>query len=87
VKLAKGADVLVHEALYLPALDRLVARATNPELAKKHHLRATRRQMRSEDRDQGGRQDGRALAFVPGDDPSITDEMWAADVRGTSPAT
>lgn len=29
VELARGADVLVHEALYVPAVDRLVARVPN----------------------------------------------------------
>src|SRR5438067_1417536 len=36
IRLAKGADVLVHEALYLPAVDRLVARVPNAVTLKKH---------------------------------------------------
>ncbi len=35
---AKGADVLVHEALYVPGVDRLVARAKNGATLKKHLL-------------------------------------------------
>jgi ribonuclease BN (tRNA processing enzyme) len=35
---AKGADVLVHEALYLPWVDRLVARVKNGAMLKKHLL-------------------------------------------------
>jgi ribonuclease BN (tRNA processing enzyme) len=35
---AKGADVLVHEALYLPWVDRLVARTKNGATLKKHLL-------------------------------------------------
>ena len=35
---AKGADVLVHEALYLPWVDRLVARVKNGATLKKHLL-------------------------------------------------
>src|SRR5207245_11572412 len=36
IRLAKGADVLVHEALYVPAVDRLVARIPNAATLKKH---------------------------------------------------
>ncbi len=35
---AKGADVLVHEALYIPWVDRLVARTKNGATLKKHLL-------------------------------------------------
>ena len=35
---AKGADVLVHEAIYLPWVDRLVARVKNGATLKKHLL-------------------------------------------------
>jgi ribonuclease BN (tRNA processing enzyme) len=35
---AKGADVLVHEALYVPWVDRLVARVKNGAMLKKHLL-------------------------------------------------
>ena len=36
VKLAQGADVLVHEVRYVPAVDRLVARVPNAATLKKH---------------------------------------------------
>ena len=36
VALARGADVLVHEVLYLPGIDRLVAAA--PSAAPREHL-------------------------------------------------
>jgi len=35
-KLAQGADVLVHEAMYVQALDRLVARVPNASTLKQH---------------------------------------------------
>ena len=38
VRLAQGADVLVHEALYVPAVDRLVARVPNAATLKKSIL-------------------------------------------------
>jgi ribonuclease BN (tRNA processing enzyme) len=44
VRLAKGADVLVHEALYVPGVDRLVARVPNAAALKQsimsHHTAA-----------------------------------------------
>ncbi|MDV6321641.1 hypothetical protein RVY79_21820, partial [Chromohalobacter sp. HP20-39] len=33
---AKGADVLVHEALYVPGVDRLVIKTKNGATLKKH---------------------------------------------------
>ena len=39
VKLAHGADVLVHEALYVPAVDRLVARVPNAATSQGAHHR------------------------------------------------
>jgi len=36
IRLARGADVLVHEALYVPAVDRLVARVPQAATLKKH---------------------------------------------------
>jgi ribonuclease BN (tRNA processing enzyme) len=82
ITLAKGADVLVHEILYLPALDRLLARVPNAVTLRKHIV----------DSHTVGEDVGRVAAqaqvktlvlshFVPGDDPDITDEMWTADVR------
>src|SRR6266481_802265 len=36
IKLAQGADILVHEALWVPAVDRLVATVQNAATLKKH---------------------------------------------------
>ncbi len=82
IALARGADVLVHEILYLPALDRLLARTPNAVTLRKHIV----------DSHTTAEDVGRVAAeaqvktlllshFVPGDDPSITDEMWSEDVR------
>ena len=78
IELAKGADVLVHEILYLPALDRLLARVPNAATLRKHII----------DSHTAAEDVGRVAAqaqvktlvlshFVPGDDPAITDEMWS----------
>ena len=82
VALAKGADVLVHEILYLPRLDRLLARVPNAATLRKHIV----------DSHTVGEDVGRVAAqaqvktlvlshFVPGDDPDITDDMWIEGVR------
>ena len=82
IALAKGADVLVHEILYLPGLDRLLARVTNAATLRKHIV----------DSHTVPEDVGRVAAqaqvktlvlshFVPGDDPDITDHMWTEGVR------
>jgi ribonuclease BN (tRNA processing enzyme) len=77
IRLAEGADVLVHEALYVPAIDRLVARVPNAPALKRsilsHHTPV----------EEAGRV-ARAAGvkklvlshFVPSDDPAVTDQMW-----------
>ena len=82
VMLAKGADVLVHEVLYLPGLDRLLARVPNAVTLRKHLV----------DSHTVPEDVGRVAAqaqvktvvlshLVPGDDPDITDDMWSEGVR------
>jgi ribonuclease BN (tRNA processing enzyme) len=83
IRLAQGADVLVHEALYLPAVDRLVARAPNATTLKKsiisHHTSA-------EDVGWVAEKAGvKTLALshlVPADDPEVTEQMWIDAARG-----
>jgi ribonuclease BN (tRNA processing enzyme) len=82
VKLAQGADVLVHEALYVPAVDRLVARIPNAATLKKHII----------DSHTSVEDCGRVAAaagvktlvlshLVPPDDPAITEQMWIDAAR------
>ncbi len=79
---AQGADVLVHEVQYGPALDRLVQ--INPNAARlMKHLRASHTM--TED---VGRIAAEARVkllvlnhFVPGGDPSVSDEDWLSGVR------
>jgi ribonuclease BN (tRNA processing enzyme) len=81
---AKGADVLVHECLYVPGVDRLVARAKNGSTLKKHLLES---HTTTEDVGKIAAQAGvKTLVlshFVPGDDTSITDDDWTRDVKKT----
>jgi ribonuclease BN (tRNA processing enzyme) len=88
IKLAQGADVLVHDALYVPGVDRLVAGVPNATSLRRsimsHHTSA-------EDAGRVAQAAGvKALVLshlVPADDPDVTDQMWInaarAHFRGT----
>jgi ribonuclease BN (tRNA processing enzyme) len=79
---AKGADVLVHECMYLPAVDRLVAKTKNGATLKKHLLES---HTTTEDVGRVAAAAGVKVLvmshFVPGDDPLVTDDNWAEDVK------
>lgn len=82
VALAKGADVMIHEALYAPAIDRLVANVPNAARLKQsivsHHTTA-------EDAGRIAQKAGVKLLvlshLVPPDDPTVTDQMWIDEAR------
>jgi len=82
IKLAQGVDVLVHEALYVPGLDRLVARVPNAATLKQsimsHHTTA-------EDAGRVAQAAGVKMLvlshLVPPDDQAITDQMWIDAAR------
>ncbi len=82
IKLALGADVLVHEALYPPAIDRLVAGVPNATTLKQsivsHHTSV-------EDAARVARSAGvKTLVLshlVPAEDPAVTDQMWIDAAR------
>jgi len=82
VDLAQGADVLVHEALYVQGIDRLVAGVPNAATLKKsimsHHTTA-------EDAGRVAQRAGVKLLvlshLVPPDDPAISDQMWIEAAR------
>jgi ribonuclease BN (tRNA processing enzyme) len=82
VELAKGADVLVHEALYVPALEKLLAR--NPNAARlRDHIIASHTV--TEDVGRVAAAAGVKLLvlshLVPGDDWAVTDELWMEGPR------
>ena len=82
IKLAQGADVLVHDAFYEPGLDRLVAGVPNARSLKQsimsHHTTA-------EDAGRVAQAAGvKTLVLshlVPGDDSAVTDQMWIDAAR------
>jgi ribonuclease BN (tRNA processing enzyme) len=79
---AKDADVLVHEVMYLPGIEALLKRLPNAKRLREHLMAA-----HTLPEDVGkiatqARVKTLVLShFVPGDDPSITDEQWAEGVR------
>ena len=82
IQLAKGADVLVHEAMHMKGVDRLVARVPNhPGL--RQHLLASHTVV--EDVGRVAQAAGVKLLvlshLVPADDPAITDAMWIEGAR------
>jgi ribonuclease BN (tRNA processing enzyme) len=82
IQLAKGADVLVHEAMYLPAIDRLAARVPNATRLKEHILAS---HTAAEDAGRVAQAAGVKLLvlshLLPADDPTITDDMWIRAAR------
>ncbi len=79
IELARGADVLVHEALWVSGVDRIVANLPNATALKKHIINS---HTSVEDAGRVAQAAGvKTLVlshFVPADDTSITTDMWAA---------
>jgi len=82
VKLAQGADVLVHEALYVPAVDRIVRTVPNATTLKQHLLAS---HTPVEDCGRVAQAAGvKTLVLshlVPAEDPAVTDQMWIDAAR------
>jgi ribonuclease BN (tRNA processing enzyme) len=82
VRLAQGADVLVHEAFYPPAVERMVAKVPNAERLKAsifgHHTTA-------EEAGRVAQAAGVKLLvlshLVPADEPTLTEQMWIDAAR------
>jgi ribonuclease BN (tRNA processing enzyme) len=84
VKLARGADVLVHTAVYVPAVDRLVARVPNAATLKQSIIAG---QTSVEDAGRVAQAAGvKTLLLshlVPADDLDVTEQMWIDAARTT----
>ena len=77
IDLARGADVLVQEALYLPAMDRLIASETNAPTLRAHLLAShTPVEAAGEVAAAAGVKRLVLTHFVPGGDASISDDDW-----------
>ncbi len=79
---AKGADVLIHEIMYLPALENLLKRLPNAKRLREHLMAS---HTLPEDVGKVAAQaEVKTLVlshFVPPDDASTTDENWMEGVR------
>lgn len=82
IRLAQGADVLVHEAMYLPALDRVLARTAGAPRLRQHLLAS---HTTAEDAGRVAQDAGVKLLvlshLVPADDPAVTDQNWIDAAR------
>lgn len=77
VALARGADVLVHEALWPPAVDRIVATVPNAATLKKHILDShTSAEDCGRIAEEAGVKTLVLSHLVPPDDPAVTEQMW-----------
>ena len=82
IRLARGADVLVHEVLYTSAVDHLIAPLANRDALKKsilsHHTAVEEVGRVAQE---AGVKTLVLSHFVPAEDASLTDESWSDVVR------
>ncbi|MBN9546927.1 MAG: MBL fold metallo-hydrolase [Alphaproteobacteria bacterium] len=82
VRLAKGADVLVHEVMYLPAIEQVIAREANATTLRAHLIAS---HTSTEDVGRIATEAGvKTLVLshlVPGGLPIIPDQVWYDAVR------
>jgi ribonuclease BN (tRNA processing enzyme) len=82
IALAKGADVLVHEVMHLPALDPLIANESNAPRLRQHLLDShTTSEQVGKVATQAGVRTLVLTHFVPGGVPTVPEETWLAAVR------
>lgn len=80
IRFAQGADVLLHEVMHLGGIDRLVARTPGAARLREHLIAA-----HTTTAEVGKVAAAAGVAtlvlnhLVPGDDASLTDEMWRAE--------
>ncbi|MBT2747865.1 MULTISPECIES: MBL fold metallo-hydrolase [unclassified Lysobacter] len=81
IELARGADVLVHEVMYLPALEKLIASEAQAARLRQHLLDShTTTEQVGKLATEAGVKTLVLNHFVPGGDPALTDEVWRAAV-------
>jgi ribonuclease BN (tRNA processing enzyme) len=79
---AKGADVLIHEIMYLPAVEALLKRLPNAKRLREHLM--VSHTLPEDVGKVAAQAEVKTLVlshFVPPDDPSATDENWMEGVR------
>jgi ribonuclease BN (tRNA processing enzyme) len=84
IALAKGADVLVHEVLYVPGIEWLAKQMPNADPAKlREHMLQSHTPVSEAGRiaAEAGVKTLVLSHFVPGDGPGVTEEDWLAGAR------
>jgi ribonuclease BN (tRNA processing enzyme) len=82
VRLAQGADVLVHEVMHLPSLDKLIATEPNAKTLREHLLAShTTTEQVGRIATEAGVKTLVLSHFVPGGYPFLKDEVWFDAVR------
>jgi ribonuclease BN (tRNA processing enzyme) len=82
VKLAQGADILVHEVMHLPSLDQLIATEPNAKTLREHLLAShTTTEQVGRIATEAGVKTLVLSHFVPGGYPFLKDEVWFEAVR------
>jgi ribonuclease BN (tRNA processing enzyme) len=82
VEIAHNADVLLHEVMHLESIDRLAARMPNIARLREHLIAAhTTTEQVGKTAAEAGVKTLVLNHFVPGDDETITEEMWLAGPR------
>ncbi|NKJ21484.1 MBL fold metallo-hydrolase [Dyella sp. SG609] len=77
IELARNADVLVHEVMYQPALEKLIASEPNAARLREHLLAShTTTEQVGRVATEAGVKTLVLNHFVPGGDASLTDEVW-----------
>jgi ribonuclease BN (tRNA processing enzyme) len=82
-RLARGADILVHEALYVPAIDRVLGTDTANAPSLRKHLIDSHTAVEDCGRvaEAAGVKTLVLTHRVPTDDPTVTDQMWVDAAR------
>jgi ribonuclease BN (tRNA processing enzyme) len=82
VRLAQGADILVHEVMHLPSLDQLIATEPNAKTLREHLLAShTTTEQVGRVATEAGVKTLVLSHFVPGGYPFLKDEVWFDAVR------
>ena len=82
VKLAQGADVLVHEVMHLPSIEQLIATEPNAKTLREHLLAShTTTEQVGRIATEAGVKTLVLSHFVPGGYPFLKDEVWFDAVR------
>ena len=82
VTLARGADVLVHEVMHVPSIERLIATEPNARTLREHLLAShTTTEQVGRIASEAGVRTLVLSHFVPGGHPFVPDEVWRDAVR------